>query len=61
FILGCDKTSSGAIGWVNTNIVNVAATRAKYRLYIIGDSEAWQSSSCVSEAKIIIDNINEDS
>lgn len=57
FILGCDtsKDAEGAIRWVNTNIVNVAATRAKYRLYIIGDYEAWKKSECISKAKEIID------
>lgn len=57
FLLGCDdsKDAAGAVGWVNKNIVNVAATRAKYRLYMIGDEAAWKKSSCVSEAKQIMD------
>ncbi len=37
FVLGCDETAVGAVQWVNSNIVNVAATRTKYKLYIIGD------------------------
>lgn len=59
FLLGCDRssTSAGAIKWVNKNIVNVAATRAKYRLYIIGDEEAWKKSISISEAKQIMDTI----
>lgn len=46
FVLGCDKSekAAGAIRWVNKNIVNVAVTRAKYRLYVIGDKEAWSKS-----------------
>lgn len=57
FLLGCDKSreAGGAIQWVNDNIVNVAVTRAKFRLYIIGDEEAWKTSSCVSKAKTILD------
>lgn len=57
FLLGCDKSkeSDGAIKWVNTNIVNVAVTRAKHRLYVVGDIKAWEKSSCVSQAKNIID------
>lgn len=57
FILGCDKSreARGAIKWVNPNIVNVAVTRAKYRLYVIGDDGAWQNSSCVKKAKTILD------
>ncbi len=57
FLLGCDTSykSSGAIEWVNNNIVNVAVTRAKYRLYVIGDIKAWKSSKCVKRAKEIMD------
>lgn len=57
FLLGCDNSreAEGAIKWVNKNIVNVAATRAKFRLYVIGDEAAWNKSPCVSEAKRIMD------
>lgn len=41
FLLGCDENATGAIRWVKKNIVNVAVTRAKYRLYIIGDKSIW--------------------
>lgn len=57
FLLGCDcsKRSAGAIRWVNANIVNVAVTRAKYRLYIIGDGKAWGKNQYVAKAKSVID------
>lgn len=57
FLLGCDISSDArsAIKWVNNNIVNVAATRAKYRLYMIGDIKAWSQSKCISRAKTILD------
>ena len=57
FLLGCDggREAMGAVRWVNSNIVNVAATRAKYRLYVIGDEEVWKNSDCVSTAKRIMD------
>lgn len=57
FLLGCDgsKGASGAVQWVNENIVNVAVTRAKYRVYIIGDGKVWADNDPVSEAKKIID------
>lgn len=42
FLLGCDMNSIMAANWVNKNIVNVAVTRAKYRVYIIGDERVWQ-------------------
>lgn len=41
FLLGCDSNSIGAANWVNKNIVNVAATRAKFRFYMIGDQTVW--------------------
>ena len=41
FLLGCDNKSISAANWVNKNIVNVAATRAKYRFYVIGDEKVW--------------------
>lgn len=58
FLLGCDTSDDAktAIRWVNNNIVNVAATRAKYRFYAIGDIEAWKKSKCVSRAKKILDS-----
>lgn len=41
FLLGCDSHSVSAANWVNKNIVNVAATRAKFRFYVIGDKDVW--------------------
>ncbi len=57
FLLGCDKSkgAEGAIKWVNSNIVNVAVTRAKFRLYVIGDATIWQNNPYVQMAKHIID------
>lgn len=44
FVLGCDKSQEGAVQWVNANIVNVAVTRAKNRLYVIGDVSLWKAN-----------------
>ena len=58
FVLGCDvsqKDRYAVKGFVNSNIVNVAATRAKYRLYMIGNINAWEKNEYVNEAKSIID------
>ncbi|UFJ41080.1 AAA domain-containing protein [Brevibacillus humidisoli] len=44
FVLGCDdKSGARAAQWAGKkpNILNVAVTRAKYRLAIIGDSKLW--------------------
>ncbi len=51
FLLGCDKEdrAKGAVGWVNANIVNVAVTRAKYRIYVVGDKETWEKSKYVEK------------
>ncbi len=42
FVLGCgNSTREGTYKWVSKKIINVAVTRAKYRLYIIGNREKW--------------------
>lgn len=48
FLLGCDKNAKQAFTFVNANIVNVAATRAKYRLYVVGDKDIWLQCRPVS-------------
>lgn len=55
FLLGCDMNSARSANWVKKNIVNVAVTRAKYRLIIIGDSEVWKGCYPMMVAKRIID------
>ena len=43
YMLGCqsDGTANGAIKWVNANNVNVAFTRAREYIYVIGDATKW--------------------
>ena len=43
YMLGCqsDGSANGAIKWVNANNVNVAFTRAKEYVYVIGDAPKW--------------------
>lgn len=58
FVLGCDESQKDRYavkGFVNSNIVNVAVTRARYRLYIIGNVNTWRRNEYVNEAKSIID------
>lgn len=59
FLLGCDdsKEAAGAISWVNKNIVNVAVTRAEFRLYIVGDEKVWSNSDCVGIAQKLIKSV----
>ena len=71
FLLGCDKKHENSYvvtGFVNSNIVNVAVTRAKYRLYIVGDADVWKNNRYVyiaqqemerDEADIPIDALDE--
>jgi len=56
FLLGCDKNALDTVRWVNNNIVNVAVTRAKYRLYIIGDYTVWQHALVMQKVKCIMDS-----
>ncbi len=51
FVLGCDEKSIGAVKWVNSNIVNVAASRAKQRFYIIGAINVWTANKYVLQAR----------
>ena len=57
FLLGCDKNSISAANWVNKNIVNVAVTRAKYRVYIIGDRDVWSCKPVAVARENLVDNI----
>ena len=43
FVLGCDVEQTGAIDWAAAapNLLNVAVTRAKSYLYVIGDCHLW--------------------
>ncbi|WP_018213720.1 DEAD/DEAH box helicase [Desulfitobacterium hafniense] len=51
-VLGCDAQSGeGAMRWVGKkpNIINVAVSRARYRLGIIGDYDIWRDIPHVQE------------
>lgn len=55
-ILGCDKSSINAANWAgkNVNLLNVAITRAKYRIAIIGDKDVWKNVNYFADAINII-------
>ena len=55
FLLGCDEASQRSANWVNKNIVNVAVSRAKYRLYVIGDERVWSTCEPIMEMKRHLD------
>ncbi|MBQ8781786.1 MAG: topoisomerase DNA-binding C4 zinc finger domain-containing protein [Oscillospiraceae bacterium] len=58
FLLGCDRTSVSAANWVSKNIVNVAATRAKFRFYVVGDKDVWTCAPVATARKITNSEIN---
>lgn len=51
-VLGTDRDHMGAARWASSkpNILNVAVTRAKRRLYVIGDKQLWGRLSHFSTA-----------
>lgn len=55
FMLGCDSSASGAVRWVSPNIVNVAASRARQRLYVIADYNVWKHNESIRTMKRIMD------
>ncbi|WP_214653478.1 AAA domain-containing protein, partial [Vibrio anguillarum] len=42
-VLGCDIKNSGGASWASSkpNLLNVAVTRAKKHLFVIGDIQVW--------------------
>lgn len=51
-VLGLSAESQGSADWASSkpNLLNVALTRAKKRIYIIGDSDIWGKRPYFSEA-----------
>lgn len=43
FVLGADEANYGAARWASSrpNLLNVALTRAKHRIYVVGDRDLW--------------------
>jgi superfamily I DNA and/or RNA helicase len=49
FVLGApDPRQQGARDWAgrHPNLLNVAVTRAKERLYVFGNRKLWRSAGC---------------
>lgn len=57
-VLGIDHRSQAAAQWAASepNILNVAATRAKYRFYIIGSKKIWSSLRYFEDADKLLPN-----
>ncbi|SER53351.1 AAA domain-containing protein [Vreelandella subterranea] len=52
-VLGLSNESPGAAGWASSkpNLLNVAVTRAKKRVYIVGSTDIWAGKAYFSDAK----------
>jgi hypothetical protein len=59
--LGLDKGKEGAVQWASkeANILNVAVSRAKYELLVIGDLELWGNKSNFDVASRKLEILNE--
>lgn len=51
FVLGCDQSTAGAALWAGStvNLINVAVTRAREHLYVIGDRHVWHNKGYFSD------------
>ncbi len=49
-VLGCDPQQSGGAAWAASkpNLLNVALTRAKQHIFVVGDPDVWQHRSYFS-------------
>lgn len=50
FVLGCDPNNEGGAIWAASkpNLLNVALTRAKENIFVVGDPDVWQSKAYFS-------------
>lgn len=62
FLLGGNVSRDGSKGWVasSANILNVAVTRAKQKIYVIGDYEKWKGLSYFDTATSMLPRFNID-
>jgi superfamily I DNA and/or RNA helicase len=60
FILGADQNNHGAMNWASSkpNLLNVALTRAKDRIYVIGDYQLWSRKKYFSALSQVLPVVN---
>lgn len=57
-VLGCDRKNQGGAVWASSkpNLLNVAVTRAKNHLFIVGDSQVWSDKPYFNRAYQALSN-----
>lgn len=63
FVLGCDEEKNGGAVWASSkpNLLNVALTRAKKNIFVIGDPLVWQGMKGFEELLRILPSLPESS
>ncbi|ELG2043061.1 ATP-binding protein [Vibrio fluvialis] len=61
-VLGCDTRNSGGASWASSkpNLLNVAVTRAKKHLYVIGDIQVWSDKRYFGKAYRKLNHLSTD-
>lgn len=61
-VLGCDRRRIGAADWVESDesILNVAVSRARARLYVIGDISTWEHTTRRTVAEHVYGHLAKD-
>ncbi|KJE35037.1 hypothetical protein UF64_10065 [Thalassospira sp. HJ] len=61
FILGADQEHDGSAKWASSkpNLLNVALTRAKQRIFIVGDPNLWGKQKHFSTALMALPKVHE--
>ncbi|MEZ8485605.1 DEAD/DEAH box helicase [Vibrio splendidus] len=61
-VLGCDAKNSGGASWASSkpNLLNVAVTRAKKHLFVIGDIKVWSDKRYFDKTYMKLSHVNKD-
>lgn len=60
FVLGCGTESLGSANWVeaDSSIINVAVSRAKHHLYVVGDISVWSRTKNKTVEKFLYERLS---